>query len=165
MEERADKSYPVYPSRQTLLVAIQSAHEGIGKVIAVVEEQVILVSAELILQLVQNRLDIATKYDAAIIESTRIVRSSLELGLTGAQSFRWDRTQLYRTLELEVRVHLGRSRVDAAGTRARVATVVEFTALYDDAGMVDTQTEHIATFLIAIFLHVINVDSNSHFKR
>ena len=165
MEERSDERYPVDPPRQTLLVGIQPAHERISEVIAVVEQQVILVSAELILQLVQYRLNVATKYDAAIIESTRIVRSSLELGLTGAQSFRWDRTQLYRALELEVRVHLGRSRVDTAGTRACVATVVEFTALYDDAGMIYTQSEHVATFLIAISLHVINVDCYSHFKK
>lgn len=124
----------------------------------------VLVRAELILQLIQNGLYVATEYNATVVEGTWIVRPSLELGLVGAQSLCWDRTQLYGIFEHEVRVHLRWCSIYAAGARQRVATVVVLTALYDDSGVVNTESKHIATLLIAISLHVINVNGYSHFK-
>ena len=131
--------------------------------VAIPCQEMITISAELILQIVQYWCDVSSKGDGCIAKLIRMGPTAFEFGLISSKGPVGNFTKIDAALEIEVRVLPRISCIYAGVARLRVSAELIFDAIDFDTRVVNSHAEHVAGFIVAGAIDVIDAEYNSHF--
>jgi hypothetical protein len=132
---------PIDIPRQSLSAGVKSLDKVIRKVIAIFEQQVILVSSEVVHELVQNGNNVVVEADRRVRSVPRIPVSLLVL----EEWFHRNFAKINGVLERETLMAPWRDRVDTCRLYSSIATKSIFGAVDFNARMIDSKAYKIST--------------------
>jgi hypothetical protein len=127
--------------------------------VAISQEQIILVGPKFIHQLIQNWLDI-------LVETDGRLRSGLGISMTLSifeESINGDLSQFNGILELELRLSSRWDLVNTSRSNSCVASECIFCAIDFNTCVIDTKAKEISPSCIACLLNVVDINFDLHY--